>query len=356
MKIPKKALIPLSLFFLILLSIGAFLLYQFFTNQNLHSLIPQGSNFISANIAEHSKPITFENSREIRTVKNGTRLLFFGDTALLDPLGPRVKADPNYTPFYNVLEEFKRYDYIVGSLEVPIDGDAVGTAQVGKNYTFTTPKESVLVYKNAGIDAFAYSSNHTKDYGPSSVTHTIELLKAQGIPTFGSGANNEEAYKPLYVTVNDVKIAFVAYNCMEWAFNHATDTEPGTASFVEWRVREVIGEAKNNADVVIVFSHWGNEHTTELDPDWQIYWADVYTSAGADLVIGAHPHVIQEHTLVNGKPVYYSVGNFMFPGMDFDPNSLNAIAVEIVIEDKKISETIEHKVYMDGEGVPKFVD
>jgi poly-gamma-glutamate synthesis protein (capsule biosynthesis protein) len=255
-----------------------------------------------------------------------------------------------------VIDEFRKYDYIIGSLETPIDGESVGSAQIGKNYTFTTPKVSALVYKKAGINAFAYASNHTKDYGPNSVTHTIEVLKEQGIPTFGSGANYAEAYTPMYQTINGVKIAFVAYDAIEYKFNIASDTEPGTAAFIEWRVRDAISRAKANADLVIVFAHWGEEHTTELDPDVQIKWADIFTSAGADLVVGTHPHVIQSNSIVNGKPVYYSIGNFMFPGMGFDPNSLHCLALEVVIKDKKIYQIVEHKVFMNNEGVPKFVD
>jgi poly-gamma-glutamate synthesis protein (capsule biosynthesis protein) len=347
----KKILIivmSVSLFLLICI-----LLYFTFLKSNTNNLDLES---YSLTIPSKTTEIPLTNNFEVRKPNIDIHLLFFGDTALLEPQGTLIIEDPLYSPFMNVLEAFNRYDYIVGSLEVPIDGDAVGTPQIGKNYTFTTPKESVRVYKEAGIDAFAYSSNHTKDYGAASVTHTIELLKAEGIQTFGSGANNNEAYTPLYVTVKDTKFAFVAYNCMEWAFNHATDYEAGTASFVEWRVRQVIEEANQNADIVIVFSHWGNEHTTELDHEWQIKWADIYTSAGADIVIGAHPHIIQESAIVNGKPVYYSVGNFIFPGMGFDPNSLKSLAIEIVVKDKNISEVIEHKVTMTNEGIPTILN
>ena len=130
--------------------------------------------------------------------RTDARLLIFGDTAFLEPLAGRILNDPTYNPLDNVSEVFFQYDYVVGNHEATIDGASVGQPNEGKPYTFSTPVESAAKFREAGIDAFSYANNHTKDYGPASVTHTIELLKNEGIETFGAGANAAEAFTPLY--------------------------------------------------------------------------------------------------------------------------------------------------------------
>lgn len=283
------------------------------------------------------------------------RILAVGDTALLEPLGSRVENDPNYSPLQNMKSFFSEFDYVIAGQEGTIDGVSVGQPNPGKSYTFSTTIESGRIYKEAGIDAMVYSNNHTKDYGPNSVLHTIEILKQNNIETFGSGANNNEAYTPLIIEIDSTKIAFLAFNCTEYYFNHATESEPGTASFSEWRVINSINEANNNSDLVIVFAHWGEEHTQELD-SWQIDWAKIFVNAGADIVIGSHPHVIQKTEMIEGKPVYYSIGNFMFPGQAWDPEAQKGLMVEINIADKEIIGIKEHFSLMDDDGVPSLVE
>ncbi len=206
--------------------------------------------------------------------RTDAKLLFFGDTALLEPLGSRVVNDSSYNPLYRVMAKFQEYDYVVGKLEATIDGASVGEPNPGKGYTFSIPKESVRVFKEAGIDAFSYATNHTRDYGPLSVTHTIQLLKEASIDSFGAGANQTEAFTPLVKEINGTKIAFLAFNSAEYAFNIADQYTPGTACFCEWLVRQSIQDAKTQADLVIVYSEAGDEHVSEPN-DLQIQWANI---------------------------------------------------------------------------------
>lgn len=285
------------------------------------------------------------------------KILLFGDTSMLEPVAARAVEDPiNQDPFRHVEDTFAQYDYVVGTLEATIDGASVGYPNPGKSYTFSTPPQTAQIFADAGIDAMSYAGNHTKDYTAISVTHTIDLLNQAGVASFGAGATNYEAYTPLVVEIKGTKIAFLGYNCIEYAFNHATDYEAGTASFSEWKVRESIANAHALADVVVVFAHWGVEHTQELDPEWQVLWAQIFTDAGADIVIGGHPHVVQPQVEVNGKTVFYSIGNFLFPGMSWDPEAQKGIMVELVIDEKRISEINTIKILMDGDGIPSVVE
>lgn len=300
--------------------------------------------------ASSEKPLSYSINILKRT---DAKILIFGDTALLEPLGSRVESDRTYNPFMHVMDKFKTYDYVVGGQEATIDGASVGEPNPGKAYTFSVTKESVRIYQEASIDAMAYANNHARDYGPQSVMHTIELLTDGGIDVFGAGRNREEAFRPLIKEINENRIAFLAYNCAEFAYNIATENEAGTASFNEFRIRESIQSAKANADVVIVITHCGDEHVSTPN-EMQRAFAHIYTSAGADIVIGGHPHVRQQPEVVNGKHVIHSTGNFMFPGQSWDPESLLTWAVEVNIKDKKLIDYKLIEAQMDADGVPSW--
>jgi poly-gamma-glutamate capsule biosynthesis protein CapA/YwtB (metallophosphatase superfamily) len=325
-------------FFVASLKIISFRDANLYRDSNANELIAVKSNSSIPNI-------------NIDLPRTDAKILIFGDTALLEPLGSMVVNDPTYNPFSNLMHVFAEYDYVVGDHESTIDGVSVGSPNPGKPYTFSIPKESVKVYKEAGIDAFSYANNHTRDYGPQSVLHTIKLLNQGGIEVFGAGANTSEAFKPLIKEINGNKIAFLAYNCAEYAYNIASADTPGTAYYNEWLVRDSIAKAKKESDVVIVMPHCGTENITTPD-EMQIQWAQIFTSAGADIVIGGHPHVRQAPAVVNGKPVIYSVGNFMFPGQSINEEKRTGWMVEVIVDNKQYQSYRLIETRMDDIGVP----
>lgn len=314
-------------------------------------IISNPKSNVKSTLLENTQPSEILNSLIYKT---DAKILIFGDTILLDPLDKLVK-DPNYNPFKNVMHIFKDYDFVVGDQEGTIDGASVGSPNPEKPYTFTSPKESIRAYLEAGIDAFSYANNHARDYGPKSVVHTLELLNGAGIQTFGAGANTTEAFKPLIVDLYGNKVAFLSYNCAEYKFNIATGDIPGTASYNEGLVKSSIQNAKNNADVVIVIAHCGTENQTEPD-SMQIQWAKIFTSAGADIVVGGHPHVRQQPAMVNGIPVIYSIGNFMIPGQSINEEKRRGWMVEIVVKEGKFESYKLIETRMDDWGVPHLLE
>ncbi len=308
---------------------------------------------VTARSGNYNSPSSYVENLKLK-IRKSIHILAVGDTAILEPLASKVLNDPNLDPLANVKDIFKKYDYVVANVETTIDGASVSSPQAGKPYTFSSPKISAEIFKKAGITAANLANNHTKDYGSKGVLHTIELLNGQGIGTFGAGVNSNASYTPLIVDLKGTKVAFLGYDSAEYSFNHSTETDAGTASFVDPRVKNSIIDAKSKADIVIVYTHWGIERTQNLDPTWQVQWAKNITSYGADIIIGGHPHVIQQNTIVNGKPVFYSIGNFMHPGQGGIPEVFKAQAIEIIIEDKKIKETKIHEVNMSAEGIPSI--
>lgn len=138
----------------------------------------------------------------------------------------------------------------------------------------------------------------------------------------GAGRNLEEAGRPVYFIINDKKIAFIAATQIERIENpdtkEATATSPGVFRCLDpERLLTVVRNAKQVSDYVIVFIHWGTEGTDELD--WaQKDQAPKIAEAGADLIIGAHPHVLQPLGYCGNTPVVYSLGNFLFNSKPLD--------------------------------------
>ena len=191
-----------------------------------------------------------------------------------------------------------------------------GTPTEGKTYTFRADPESVKVLDDLGVDIVSIANNHTYDYGEISLLDTLDTLNTVEMPFVGAGRNLEDATQTVYFQMGDVKIAFIAATQIE-RFDHpdtrgATETTPGVfRCFKETELFDRIAEAKAESDFVVTYIHWGTESTDQLDwaqPDLSRKIAE----AGADLIIGDHPHVLQPIASVSGVPVIYSLGNYWF--------------------------------------------
>ena len=148
----------------------------------------------------------------------------------------------------------------------------------------------------------------------------------------GAGRNLEEAMKPVYFIAGDIKIAIVSATQIERLDNPdtkaATETTAGVFRCLNSdKLLEVVAEAGENSDFVIVYIHWGTENTAE--PDWlQLQQAPEIVKAGADLIIGDHPHCLQPIQYVDGVPVIYSLGNFWFNSKQVDTCLVKAVVRE----------------------------
>ncbi len=190
----------------------------------------------------------------------------------------------------------------------------------GKAFTFRSSPSHVSYLSDLGVDIVGLANNHSYDYGEVSLLDTLDTLKKAGIPYVGAGRNIEEAASPVYLETNGFTIAYVAASCAEQYIYtpEATESAPGILLCVDdTRILKSIRTAAENADYVIVLPHWGTEQSTWLQ-DKQRDSARAYIDAGADAVIGAHPHILQGIEYYNGKPILYSLGNFWFDNYDID--------------------------------------
>lgn len=229
-----------------------------------------------------------------------------------------------------LLNEMKSVDIMTLNNEFPYSDR--GTPTPEKQFTFRAKPSSVSYLEAMGVDLVSLANNHAYDYGEEAFLDTMDTLREAGITYMGAGRNLQEARRPVYYIINNLKIAFVAATQIERLDNPdtrgATDDAPGV--FRCWNgdnLLETVREAEANSDFVIVFLHWGTENTETID--WaQEKQAPEVVAAGADLVIGAHPHCLQQISMVNGVPVVYSLGNFWFNSKTVDTGMVKVVLNE----------------------------
>lgn len=237
-------------------------------------------------------------------------IAFVGDIMLADGPGKVLKSgrDP-FAPFAKLLNAA---DIRVGNLECVVA--TRGTAEPEKPYTFRAHPRVLKVLKNH-FDVLGLANNHSGDFGPDAFGEMLELLDRQGIAYFGGGANLARAHAPALIERKGLRIALLGYDEFFPRSFEADYDKPGIAWSEDEQVQLDIANArtKYHADLVITFMHWGWEHEP-LASARQRQLARLMIDAGADAVVGGHPHVTQDMELYHGKPIVYSLGNFVFDG------------------------------------------
>ena len=190
-----------------------------------------------------------------------------------------------------------------------------GDRQVNKPYTFRAKTSNVSLLEAFGADLANVANNHTYDYRASGLMDTISTLNGYGIATIGAGKNLEEAKTIQYYVANGKKIAFVSATEIEKYSTYtkeATATTAGVLKTIDPTIyKQVIAEAAKNSDYVIASVHWGIEGNYQYNGS-QYNLAKAFVEAGADAVIGGHPHRVQGIEYIDGVPVCFSLGNFWF--------------------------------------------
>lgn len=238
-------------------------------------------------------------------------LNFAGDVIFAGKVAELLQKQ-GYNYSYSALDGmFKKDDLTVVNLETPITTGGVGAAD--KQFVFKGAPEALDALKSAGVDAVNLANNHTLDQGEQGLLDTLNHLNSRGIPYVGAGKNSKEAYTAQYFERNGIKIALLGFTRViprsDWAAGAA---KPGLASVYDnTEAIKTIAAVKKKADIVVVVVHWGKERVEQYDSTQQTLGRS-FIDAGADLVIGGHPHVLQGIEPYQGKWIAYSTGNFIF--------------------------------------------
>jgi len=240
-------------------------------------------------------------------------LAFTGDVMIGRTVNSHMLSTASGDPYpFTYTAEFLRgFDLTVGNLECVISN--LGQP-VHKSYNFRGDARAYDRLLNAGFDLVSVANNHSGDYGKAAFVDELLTLPRRGITPIGGGQNKRQAHTPVFKTVRGTTIAFLAYDEIDPYSFAATDTTPGHAWLNATDLRLDVTRARASADFVIAFVHWGIEYFTGLTAE-QRSLAQIAIDAGADLVVGAHPHVIEPYEYYKEKPIIYSLGNFVFDNM-----------------------------------------
>jgi len=208
-----------------------------------------------------------------------------------------------------VLPVLQQADIVAGNLESPIS--VRGAAVANKTFTLRAGPLAGRTLKAGGIRIVSLANNHMMDFGPLALQDTLAALAESGILYTGAGMSLDDARAPAIVHIKGKTLAFLSYSLTFPLEFFASAGRPGTAPGYDDFVKADIEKVRPSADLVIVSFHWG----AELMPaakDYQIALGRKAIDWGADLVLGHHPHVLQELELYRGRLIAYSLGNFVF--------------------------------------------
>lgn len=201
-----------------------------------------------------------------------------------------------------------------------------GEAMEDKQYTFRTDPRYVSIFQDLGVDMVSVANNHALDFGMNAFCDTLDTLKQAEISCIGGGYNITEASAPATCEVNGQTFAVFAATRVSPSYDwYATDSQPGMfQTYDPSMLNAAIAEADGQYDHVIVFVHWGIERN-EYPEDYQRSLAKGYIDAGADLVLGCHPHILQGFEYYKDVPIVYSLGNYLFGSREGDTLLLQAV-------------------------------
>lgn len=225
-------------------------------------------------------------------------ILFGGDMMFDRYIRTSIKRSGEETILGGLAATFQDADLVVANLEGPITENASvsETSLIGAhdNYVFTFDPLVAPLLKRLHIDVVNIGNNHIMNFGKDGVVSTKQFLSEAGVGFFGSPLEHDE--RILMREIRGTKVAFVNYNQFVW---HGKE-----------KALEDIATAKKTGEVVILYTHWGTEYVSVTESVREL--SHQFIEAGADLIIGSHPHIVQEKEVYRGKVIYYSLGNLVF--------------------------------------------
>ena len=257
-------------------------------------------------------PDTFVMNRPDELVMNAV-----GDVTLARGVREVMDEKGEDYPFVYAAEVFAQGDLTFANLEAPLS--RLGDPLPGKGIWLRGYPESIPALHRAGIDVVNMANNHILDFGRPALLDTLDGLRQGGILPFGAGRDEQEAHLPLFWEGAGFRIAFLGYTeyaDIFWDWNHpetfaAGPDLPGVAGLDPERMVREVRKIQGQADAVVVSIHWGPEYLPHPPPEHR-HLALRLVEAGADVILGHHPHVLQSVEVHRDRPILYSLGNFIY--------------------------------------------
>lgn len=265
----------------------------------------------------------------LREFSKDTTIMLTGDVML----GRTVMSksldlgDPAY-PFRKVAETLSQADFVFINLESPIISLCPRSTS---GFKFCADPKMVEGLSLSGVDVVGLANNHSKDYGETGLEETVRFLTAAGIEVVGLGNLAVKERK-------GIKLGFLAFDFVS--------KSPKEEDF------RLVSDSDKKVDVLVVGVHWGEEYQERANK-FQREWAKRLVKAGADVIVGHHPHWVQDEEKIEGKPVYYSLGNFVFDQM-WSEKTKQGLVVKLTFKDGVLLREEKLPIYISSWAQPEF--
>ncbi len=275
-------------------------------------------------------------------------LRFVGDIMLSRSVGDAMRFRNDWGwPFARIASTTKTADLTFGNLETTISSRGFAN---GCGFCFRADPRALDGVVSSGFDVLSVANNHIWDYGLVAFEDTLALVALRGITPVGGGRTLTEARGPVVRIVDNTRIAYLAYTDILPASAKATAIRAGANLYDEISMREDVARARSLADIVVVSFHTGTEYETHHTPHQErIYHAII--DAGADLVVGHHPHVIEDVERYKSGWIAYSLGNFVFD-QNWSLATRRGMMLDVLVRDRVIASIATRSIDISTEYQP----
>ena len=290
---------------------------------------------------------------QIQEEESLVSMVAVGDIMLSRVVGQKMLAHGYDYPFKKMADITKDADLSFANLETAVlPGRVVQTGEM----MFRSDPESLASMVKAGFDIVSLANNHTPNYGQNGLKKTFEYLKKHGIDYVGAGKDFSEAHKPLIKEINGISMAFLAYNDSDVVPDSygADNNWAGTAIMNVDQLKKDIQGVRDQVDLIIISMHSGTEYIYTANKR-QSEFAHAAIDSGADLVIGHHPHVVQEMEVHKGKYIFYSLGNFIFDQM-WSEETRQGLVLKLLLNKEGVEEFMFVPVVIEDYAQPRSAD
>ncbi len=286
---------------------------------------------------------TYENNPQDTDEKidkeepEGDTVLVFGGDVLIKESSEEIYEKDGIAGLIDetLLAEMRNADICMVNHEFQLSSQ--GEPMADKQFTFQTAPQNVEMLVDLGVDIVSLANNHSLDYGKEGLIDTMLTLDEMGILHAGAGETKERAEELQIIESNGKTFGFLAATHVIPSGSWDVEvSQPGLFAFYNnTRLLEVIEEASNECDFLTVYVHWGIERV-DKPLAYQRTMAKQFAEAGADLIIGAHPHVLQGIEFFDETPAFYSLGNYIF-----SYNTARTMLLKVVV---KADDTVEYSM------------
>ena len=271
-------------------------------------------------------------------------LLFAGDVMLSRAVGRRMATEKDWVlPFHLIAERLRSADLRFCNLECPVSDRG---HDLHHRFSFRADPRALEGLRATGFNVVSQANNHTYDWGPQALLDSLARLHAAGIEPVGAGRNFLAAHYPFVAHTGSLRIAFLAYVNVDPPEAAAGVDRAGVAWLDPAQALADIRFARPLADLVIVCPHWGVEYAEKPSPE-QVDLAHQMIDAGADLIVGSHPHVVQPIEKYHDRWIAYSLGNFVFD--QHDAATHRGLMLEVKVRDKRVAEVLPLAVKINSD-------